>query len=90
MNKKNNRINYFTKLLFAIAVFALGFYVLEYLSLLSLPFGQTFYVIMGSLLMAAGVVQLYFLIKEIFFKKKKKKTKIVFMNKMNEQKEIEI
>lgn len=68
--KKKNRL-----LIIAICpfIFGFGFYLLEEVSTwFEVPLGNTFYVIIGSTLMAASGVYVIYTVKELYFKKYKK------------------
>lgn len=67
-------------ILASLAVFALGYYILEVISRkFDIYLGNTFYVILGCSLMAVSGVFMIFIIKKTFFQKKKKKIKQVHL-----------
>jgi glucan phosphoethanolaminetransferase (alkaline phosphatase superfamily) len=86
--KSNKNPNYFLLKAFAsILVNALGFFLFIDVSTRFNPkFGNTFYIIVGCLLIAVASIYLWLLIKDNFFRKKKsKKSKMVFLSKTKNQ-----
>lgn len=82
--KSSNNSSYFLlKVLISILVNALGFYLFIDVSTRFNPiFGNTFYIIVGCLLIAVTSIYLWLLIKGKYFSKKKKKSsKVVFLKK---------
>lgn len=82
--KSSNNSSYFLlKVLISILVNALGFYLFIDVSTRFNPiFGNTFYIIVGCLLIAVASIYLWLLIKGKYFSKKKKKSsKVVFLKK---------
>jgi glucan phosphoethanolaminetransferase (alkaline phosphatase superfamily) len=82
--KSNNNSSYFLlKVLISILVNALGYYLFIDVSTHFNPkFGNTFYIVVGCLLIAVASIYLWLLIKDKFFSKKKKKSsKVVFLKK---------
>jgi H+/Cl- antiporter ClcA len=82
--KSNNNSSYFLlKVLISILVNALGYYLFIDVSTHFNPkFGNTFYIVVGCLLIAVASIYLWLLIKNKYFNKKKKKSsKVVFLKK---------
>ena len=82
--KSNNNSSYFLlKVLISILVNALGYYLFIDVSTHFNPkFGNTFYIVVGCLLIAMASIYLWLLIKDKYFSKKKKKSsKVVFLKK---------
>ncbi len=82
--KSNNNSSYFLlKVLISILVNALGYYLFIDVSTHFNPkFGNTFYIVVGCLLIAVASIYLWLLIKDKYFSKKKKKSsKVVFLKK---------
>lgn len=80
---KNNPTYFMLKVIASILVNALGFYLFIDVSTRFNPiFGNTFYIVVGCLLIALASIYLWLLIKNKYFNKKKKKSsKIVFLKK---------
>jgi hypothetical protein len=82
--KSSNNSSYFLlKVLISILVNALGYYLFIDVSTQFNPkFGNTFYIVVGCLLIAVASIYLWLLIKDKYFSKKKKKSsKVVFLKK---------
>ena len=82
--KSSNNSSYFLlKVLISILVNALGYYLFIDVSTQFNPkFGNTFYIVVGCLLIAVASIYLWLLIKNKYFSKKKKKSsKVVFLKK---------
>jgi glucan phosphoethanolaminetransferase (alkaline phosphatase superfamily) len=82
--KSSNNSSYFLlKVLISVLVNALGYYLFIDVSTHFNPkFGNTFYIVVGCLLIAVASIYLWLLIKDKYFSKKKKKSsKVVFLKK---------
>ncbi len=82
--KSTSNSDYFLlKVIISVLVNALGYYFFIDVSTQYNPkFGNTFYIIVGCLLIAVASIYLCLLIKDKFFRKKKsKKSKAVFLKK---------
>jgi len=82
--KSNKNPTYFLlKVIASILVNALGcFFFIDVSTRYNPKFGNTFYIIVGCLLIAVASIYLWLLIKDTFFSKKKsKKSKAVFLKK---------
>jgi glucan phosphoethanolaminetransferase (alkaline phosphatase superfamily) len=80
--KSSNNSSYFLlKVIISILANALGYYLFVDVSTHFNPkFGNTFYIIVGCLLIAVSSIYLWLVTKERFFRKKKsRKTKMVFL-----------
>lgn len=76
-NRKSSNFRifkYYTFILFSIFIFGLGYYILNYISIMETPFlGNTFHIILGCILMATSLIFLGFNINKILLHKKRKK-----------------
>jgi hypothetical protein len=80
---KNNPTYFMLKVIASILLNALGYYLFIDVSTWFNPiFGNTFYIIVGCLLIAVASIYMWLLIKNKYFSKKKKKSsKAVFLKK---------
>ncbi|MBP6557169.1 MAG: hypothetical protein KA213_02315 [Flavobacterium sp.] len=63
-------------ILFSIIVFAIGYYVLNYIATLEEPpLGNTIHILIGSTFMAVGTLGVILIIKNLYDKMKRKKRK---------------
>lgn len=72
---KNIKIfKYVISILLSILLFSLGYYLLNYISIMETPFlGNTFHIVLGCILMAASLIFIGFTINKIYLHKKRKK-----------------
>lgn len=71
-----------------IAVFGLGYYILNHISRMEKPFlGNTFHIIFGCVLMAVSSLLFAYITKKQFFPKKRKRTKHVFLEDIKKNNE---
>lgn len=90
MSRSRNRQNRtFSIIAISLLGFAIGYFILEFISTRERPpLGTTFHVIIGCLLMCVSIIVLFVKLKGIFFprKRKKKGSRPVFLDEDHKEK----